>query len=465
MINLFDILDRSYSGEKIEDEKQWDLRVWKKAVGLAKKYNVKYDPKFAVVCDDAMADRCFEAAIALLVDVGVFNEGTKRVIRFEEEEIRKGLSQLRDNLILGDGRDRFILSHRDPDAFDDVKLMSGHFACTDEAAPKLFQAMAEVQSLDIIEGFNFYGEHQGRPMKGMVHETLGTKAAVSTIRQAITRAGRPGMPILYYPVSPNPAAMIAALDPDHGIRKTDAMEITPLPELKIENNLLAVAVATSEYGAFICSDDTSILHGFGGGPDENPIIGVAQSLQTYLTYRVDFKFLAQGIPIDAQTSSLPECLWCRSMTVLALARNLKTPLFGSAGSGPEPGHEHRWTELAARSMTTIASGGHVDVVRPIRPLRPNLFSPLEIEFCGELARAMVTNKMSREATNRIIMEGLVPRYKHLYDVPSKGRAAILQGKPFEELYDLNTLKPTQEHLDSYRNARRELKKMGVKFEW
>lgn len=465
MINLFDILDRSCSGEKIEDEKQWDLRVWKKAVELAKKYSVKYDPKCAVVCDDAMADRCFEAAIALLVNVGVFNVGTQRVIRFEEEEIRKGLCQLRDDLILGDGRDRFVLSHRDPDAFDDVKLMSGHFACSDEVAPKLFQAMAEVQSLDVIEGFNFYAEHRGRPMEGVVHETFGTKAAVSMIRSAITRAGRPGMPILYYPVSPNPAAMIAALDQDNGIRKTDAVEITPLPELKIENNLLAVAVATSEYGAFICSDDTSILYGFGGGPDENPIIGVAQSIQTYLTYRVDFKYLAQGIPIDAQTSSLPECLWCRSMTVLALARNLKTPLFGSAGSGPEPGHEHRWTELAARSMTTIASGGHIDVVRPIRPLRPNLLTPLEIEFCAELARAMVRSEMSREEANRIIMDELVPRYRFLYDTPSKERAAILQGKPFEELYDLNTLKPTHEYLESYRSAKRELKKMGVKFEW
>ena len=69
MINLFDILDRSYSGEKIEDEKQWDLRVWKKAVELSKKYNIKYDPKYIVACDDAMADRCFEAAIALLADV------------------------------------------------------------------------------------------------------------------------------------------------------------------------------------------------------------------------------------------------------------------------------------------------------------------------------------------------------------------------------------------------------------
>lgn len=465
MINLFDILDRSYSGEKIDDEKKWDLRVWKKAVELAKKYGIKYDPKTTVACDDAMADRCFEAAIQLLDQVGVFNVGTKRVIRFEEEEIRKGLSQLRDNIIMGEGRDRVILSRRRVESSDPVKFMAGHLACTDEVAPKLYQAMAEVQSLDVIEGFNFYGEHQGRQMEGMVHETFGTKAAVSTIRQAITRAGRPGMAILYYPVSPNPAAMIAALDPEHGIRKTDAMEITPLPELKIENNLLAVAVATSEYGAFICSDDTSILHGFGGGPDENAIIGIAQSLQTYLTYRVDFKFLAQGIAVDATTGVWGESGWVRSMTVVALSRNIGSPIFSAFGTAAEPGNDYRWFELALRTISASACGAHIAVCRPTRPMRPNLLTPTEIEWCNEIARGAIKSKISRVEANRMIIEKFAPRVKPVYEAPAKDRAALLEGKPFEELYDLNTLKPKREYLESYRAARKEVAKFGLKLEW
>ena len=174
MINSYDIVDRSYKGEKITDEKQWDLRVWRKGVELAEKYNIKYDPNYSIMCDDDMADRCFEAAIELLCEVGVFNTGTQRVVLFEKEEILKGLGQLRNDLILGAARDRFILSHRNIDDHDDVKMMAGHLSCTDEVAPKLFQAMAEVQSLDIIEGFNFFGYQAGRMMEGFVHETLGT---------------------------------------------------------------------------------------------------------------------------------------------------------------------------------------------------------------------------------------------------------------------------------------------------
>lgn len=465
MINLLDILDRSYSGEKIDEEKQWDLRVWKKAVELSKSFGIKYDSRYAIVCDYDLADRCFEAAIKLLIEVGVFNVGTKRVVRFEEGEIRKGLGQLRDNLILGEGRDRFILSHRSLDRFDDVKVMAGHFACTDEIAPLLYQALAEIQSLDMIEGFNFFGVHQGRPMEGVVHETLGTKYSLSTIRKAITRAGRPGMHILYYPTSPNPAVMIAALDPDNGLRKTDAIEITPLTELKIETNLLAVAVAATEYGLFINSDDTSIIYGFGGGPDENPIIGIAQSIQAYLTYRVDYKMIAQGIAMDASSSALPASLWCRSMTAMALARNIKSPLIGTIGSGPEPNNENRWRELAARTIGSVASGLHIDVMRPTRPLRPNLLTPLEVEYCSEIARSMVKCKMTREEANEIIMENLVPQYKPIYDVPLKERGPYLKGKAFEDLYDLKTLKPNKDHLESYRSAKKELSSYGIKFDY
>ena len=63
------------------------------------------------------------------------------------------------------------------------------------------------------------------------------------------------------------------------------------------------------------------------------------------------------------------------------------------------------------------------------------------------------------------MDGLVPKYKPIYDKPVKESGPLLKGKAFEELYDLNTLKPNQEHLDSYHAARKEFIKLGVKFEW
>ena len=36
----------------------------------------------------------------------------------------------------------------------------------------------------------------------------------------------------------------------------------------------------------------------------------------------------------------------------------------------------------------------------------------------------------------------------MFVTPAKDRAALLKEKPFEELYDLNTLKPKKEYLES-----------------
>ena len=225
--------------------------------------------------------------------------------------------------------------------------------------------------------------------------------------------------------------MISALDAANGIRPSDAIEFSPLPELKMENNLLAVAVATTEYGAFVNSDCASMLGGFGGGPVENAIIGLAQDIQVHLTYRCDYCSLANALPIDVEGVSLPAALWSRSMNALAYARNMKTPVFSYVGSGPEPNNENRWRELASQTIVSVASGAHIDVVRPARPYRPNLFSPLEIEFCDEIASSMVGTGISRETANRIIMEGLVPRYKPIYATPAKERYPLLKGNVFE----------------------------------
>ena len=290
---------------------------------------------------------------------------------------------------------------------------------------------------------------------------LGFLAALD----AITRAGRPGMHILYYPTSPNPAAMISALNSENGIRPTDAIEISPLSELKIENNLLSVAVTTTEYGAFVNSDCGSILHGFGGAPPENAIIGTAHCIQVHLTYRCDYCSIANGLPIDIETNSMPIALWTRSLCTVAYARNIRTPVFSYVATGPEPNNENRWRELAAQTMVAVSGGAHRDVIRPGRPYRPNLFSPLEIDFCNEIANAMVKDKITRDKANEIIMNGLVPKYKEIYDTPSKDRYPLLKGNTFEELYDVNTLKPIQKHIDTYYSAKEELSKLGIRFEW
>jgi hypothetical protein len=53
----------------------------------------------------------------------------------------------------------------------------------------------------------------------------------------------------------------------------------------------------------------------------------------------------------------------------------------------------------------------------------------------------------------------------LVDIPTKDRYPFLKGNKFEELYDLNTLKPIKGHIDQYHAAKKELTKLGIEFEW
>jgi hypothetical protein len=50
-------------------------------------------------------------------------------------------------------------------------------------------------------------------------------------------------------------------------------------------------------------------------------------------------------------------------------------------------------------------------------------------------------------------------------MPTSHRLLFLRGYTFEELYDLNTLKPIKEHVDQYHAVKKELTKLGIEFEW
>jgi len=59
---------------------------------------------------------------------------------------------------------------------------------------------------------------------------------------------------------------------------------------------------------------------------------------------------------------------------------------------------------------------------------------------------------------------LVPKHKPLYDTPTKNnRYPLLKGNAFEELYDLNTLKPIKEHVENRDIAKQGLTKLEIEF--
>ena len=87
------------------------------------------------------------------------------------------------------------------------------------------------------------------------------------------------------------------------------------------------------------------------------------------------------------------------------------------------------------------------------PVRLNQVTPLTGKWFAEIGRA--ASKLSRTKAQEIVKE----LYKKYQDKLEFSKVDL--GMTFEELYDLNTLKPKPEHTKQYEDVFEELVNIGV----
>ena len=87
-------MDRAYNTGPLMKVEKFDLEVFRKATDLKNKFGVQFNPEVPVPESDELADRVFQAGIELFVDVGIYNAGSERVIRFSRDEIEEALGDL-----------------------------------------------------------------------------------------------------------------------------------------------------------------------------------------------------------------------------------------------------------------------------------------------------------------------------------------------------------------------------------
>jgi methylamine--corrinoid protein Co-methyltransferase len=112
-------------------------------------------------------------------------------------------------------------------------------------------------------------------------------------------------------------------------------------------------------------------------------------------------------------------------------------------------------EVAAQALLVVASGSSGLIgPRSAAGIEPGHVSGLEARFMAEVAHSAAG--MSRKEANRIVTE-LVSRY-----VDQIGKRPI--GKRFNEVYDMQTLRPTEEWLGVYNEVKKELADLGLKID-
>jgi len=467
--SIWEVLDRACNTGQLTAAKDFDMKIFSVASRLSKEHGIRYDPETPVSSDDGLADDAWEAGFELFREVGSYCMNSGRVIKFEESEMRDGLREVRGEAVIGEGAERRILTLRGVEDKKPPSIVCGGVIESDfpegENFVKLYQSIAQEP---VIDGF-YVGPplhtSEGRLVRsGTPLEAHLGRSMVSWVREAVRRAGRPGM---HFISACTPAiANVAAADPADGLRRTDGIVSTIMPELKTDYENLNKVTFSHDYGCVKHVYNGGMIGGWAGGPEGALIVSLASAIMAVMVYKVGIGssynalgYLRASTPNYSAFVTRP-CLWGSSIGSQAISRNTKIINTAVAMTNAGPGTEMQFQEIAAALCASIPCGreGLSQGVRRFK-VRPLLGSGLENRFWGEVGHAMAGVK--RDFANSLAKE-MLAKYENKITKDSDGGPL---GYTFDEIYDLNTLTPRKNFLEVYEKVKKELGDLGLEFKY
>jgi methylamine--corrinoid protein Co-methyltransferase len=460
MVGIWEVLDRAVNTGPVMSSSEFDMKVFETASRLAKEHDIKYDPDNPVPSDDSVLDDVFEAGIRLFLELGTYCMSTERVIKFTEDEVKDGLRDVSDEIEIGEGLEKRRLFQRKTEDQRIPLYLGGVIESNPEEGEifvKFYQSIAQEK---IVDGFYFGPPHTiegkvarfGSPLEAHAH-----RCACMWVREALRRAGRPGLHLLS--ASPSAVGEMAGCNPEDGLRKSDAITVAVTSELKTDYELLMKVVHSLRYGCTRNAFWTPCIGGWAGGPESAVVVSIADALQAVLVYQVRISGYvnAASTGVRILASSARDHQWLRNSAIQTLQKRTRLILCGGSMTSAGPGTEQNLLECAVSSIGVIASGGHIaHGTRKAKLAKRNQGSGLEVKFQAEVARAVAGLK--RKDANYIQTQ-LLKRYEANLD-PAKAPG----GKGFEELYDLRTLTPRPEYVEIYNKVKRDLRELGIPVE-
>jgi methylamine---corrinoid protein Co-methyltransferase len=458
---LFDTLDRLNNGPRVQ-ESNFDKSIFPRMKELIRKYEIKYNPEFPVPDDDAMVDRLFSAGLEYAIEKGLWVLDTQKVIKFSQSEIWRVLDNIRSPLWFGHAKDQVCLMPRKPESTVRPLVLGGAAGSSvseGEIYTKLMMGYALEPTIDMISNAN-PTSIEGREISPYSPlETHGAIQEVAWIREAVRRAGRPGMPLWVAPGSAATAPpAIAVINEERGIRKGDFLYAAMLTELKVDFDRLTRAVAAIENEIHVATLLAPMIGGWAGPAEGAAIIGVAACILASVAFSATIVInhpvimtLKNGATTHRQT------LWVESVVGQAMSRNTIFPIGQNVFVDARAGTHEILYETAANAIVAVSSGQHTGAgpsgVTGGEDV--DMISPMEARMMGEVSRAVTG--MSRKEANRIVKYCL-EKYEPTLGNPPKGER-------YQDLYDLKKLQPHDHWLEKFEMVKEDLKQNGVPFRY
>ncbi len=447
------ILDKADNGQYIE-ERDWDRIYIQKPINeLLNKYQISWKrDQYWVSDDNDLADRVFEAGMELAIRSGVYCIDTKRQMLWSRDELEGFLATIPVETTCGAGEQAVKISRRNVDDDHHVTVSGGPYGIpvTEEEFEPMTRAYVREPCIDFYEAPSLLTTF-GRKIRAKAPLDLtACWQEVEIIRNVLDEEGKPGMGI----GSPNTTASAAGVLSTvsyGGVRTTDWNHNNFLSELKIGYENLLRMSHFYHTGSYNHSFYNPIFGGYAGGGPGIAVVGVAGLILMKACLLVDTVNLG---PSHAHLScnTYPEIIVAKAICLQALARNtrLMTSCFSRPSAGP--GTKEILYEVAAMNLACVPSG--VAIVKGVQSATGRFAcacTPLEVRFMAEVAHA--AEKMTRKDVNPIV-QMLIGKYKD-------SQKEIKVGMPFNQLYDLHTLRPKDAWSNQYKEVISELKEFGL----
>lgn len=448
---LPEIVKRSETGP-YSKESDYDLTLARCAADLVRKYDLKFDPSVLVPDDDGLADRLYQAGLDLFVEMGAYNQSTERRILFSQDEVEAAVASAPSAVTLGTGKEAVVERHRDVESGIPCLMHSGPTGtpCSERFHPLILQSCAQEPLVDCL-GHGSISTYMGELIiPGSPLEILAARSEAAIAREAVRKAGRPGMHIEDNAVSLTCAGKMASIDPESGLRPSDGLLIAQIPELKTNYDQLSRVAHLQNVGMHMVDLMTPLIGGLGGGPEGTAVVTVASHILGVICYQVSYHFMGHMHLLKSNNTDRMG-LWIQAMAGQALARNTPMVVVNDIYTVSGLGTAELLWEVAAGALIGTVCGLHQHGIGATAGNEIDHTSGLEARFQAEVAHAALG--LSRHEVNHYVLACL----SHYED--SLGEPNI--GQPFPELYNTDTIEPIDEWLEIYYQVRDGLVDLGL----
>jgi len=442
---FWEIVDRTMTGPIMKEDEFENEFFPTKIAEIVAKHKIEYDPSEPIMSDPGMADEIFQAGLELLVEVGLYCKDTRRIVKFNEEEIKEVIRTRKSEVTFGKDRDAVTLR---PRASGDKQHPYTFFPAgvmTKDVNHYKLRALTAAQepTCDGLIPVPLAGMGDIKPTSGTPTETLLALTEARLMNEVATWVGRPGL-FLGFPMSATtPLALMNVFASGLYNKYNCCMPVHILQEMRFNHDRLNLAFFAQQHGIVPWISSCAVLYAYLTGPEQAAVEIIAHTLGMMAFSDGSF---AQGMSntVDGLYAG-HDIWWCNSAAALAVERNLNVPWisFGCMGHQVGPLTDESWYAIAAACITACISG--MEGMWLVGGT-----TGLEARWGGEITRAAAGIKVSDGVA---MIKEIAKKYKEPKHMPI----------PLKELYDMKTLRPTKEFLDHYKKFTKIFRAMGLDY--